>query len=514
MPAKLLAFRKTKWFPHWKLQEKVVFSSEHPTLQRLVDAFGVVRGGWPSPPPSDGLLTIDEPGASSDWRLHRKNELQILSGNAGCAASSDPYPLTVYVHVRHGSTLEAIEYWFFYYYDAWNLWSLHQTHEGDWEHITVFLRRKAHNGPEAALPVGVQYAWHKDSSTIAWPETERCSDPCTLPTSPAPAPPSQEHPLVFVGLGSHASYPFQDTWFPSTIAMGERIEGADVATGDTVSPAARLVALGTNDRSFLPNLPISGEKRGRPGGAQLMWGERGSRVPYWSEIHGSGPLSPQQQGDNFSDPSEGTGKAQPLVSLFGGSGICTTSGRAIDAWWGSPTSMPNESLYRLGVFGSSEVLTSGADGRDHYLTSYDTNTVPNMTNDTADKHLACATPRGARTVRLTQLLLSLHAKPADLAARNAWAWQVHFPSRAEEAGAPPATAVAPVTLLYCYDGKWWRAVFKGVPRNAQDAVLQGTPAQPSLGIDQNGDGVVEAGHVQSPVSRDQVRRVSFLTHSC
>lgn len=311
MPAKLLAFRKTKWFPHWKLQEKVVFSSEHPTLQRLVDAFGVVRGGWPSPPPSDGLLTIDEPGASSDWRLHRKNELQILSGNAGCAASSDPYPLTVYVHVRHGSTLEAIEYWFFYYYDAWNLWSLHQTHEGDWEHITVFLRRKAHNGPEAALPVGVQYAWHKDSSTIAWPETERCSDPCTLPTSPAPAPPSQEHPLVFVGLGSHASYPFQDTWFPSTIAMGERIEGADVATGDTVSPAARLVALGTNDRSFLPNLPISGEKRGRPGGAQLMWGERGSRVPYWSEIHGSGPLSPQQQGDISQTPRKGRGRHSP-----------------------------------------------------------------------------------------------------------------------------------------------------------------------------------------------------------
>jgi hypothetical protein len=521
-PAKLRVFRRPRhlW---WRQAREIPFLTEHPTLQDLVEALDTVRKSWP-PPPFDGLLTIDEPGKSTDRSLHRENEQRILSGRVDCAspssrearleqpASSPPYPRTVYVHIAHGPALDALEYWFFYYYDAWRLpGGLYQIHEGDWEHVTVLLARQAHNGPDADRPVGVQYAWHKDSSTLAWPEVERCSDPCALPSGPAPAPPNDEHPVVFVGLGSHASYPFRDTWFPSMILMAHT-EGADVATGRSVSPAARLVALGADDPAFVPDLPVKDE--GRQHVAQFMWGERGSRLPYVDEIHGSGPLSPQKQGDKFADPSKTTAGAEPLVSLFGGSGICTTSGRAIAAWWGGPAALdPNASLYRLGAFESSEVITSGATGGDHYLTSYDMKP-KRMSVDDANKRLACATPPEAQTLRLTQLLLSLHDKPDDLATGDAWAWQVHFPRRDEPVGAPPATAVAPVTLLYCYRHEWLRAVFNGVPRDAQDAVLQGTPAQPALGIDANGDGVVDAGGIQSPLSLARVRRLPVLNHSC
>ena len=289
-------------------------------------------------------------------------------------------------------------------------------------------------------------------------------------------------------------------------------EGADVATGRIVSPAARLVALGADDPAFVPDLPVKDE--GRQHVAQFMWGERGSRVPGVDEIRGSGPLSPQKQGDKFAAPSTTTAGAEPLVSLFGGSGICTTSGRAIAAWWGGPAATnPNLSLFRLGAFGGSEVITSGVTGGDHYLTSYDMKP-KRMSVDDENTRLACAMPPGAQTLRLTQLLLSLHDKPDDLATGDVWAWHVHFPRRDEPAGAPPATAVAPVTLLYCYRHEWLRAVFTGVPLNAQDAVLQGTPGQPALGIDANGDGVVDAGGIQSPLSLAWVRRLPVLNHSC
>jgi hypothetical protein len=450
--------------------------------------------------------------------------MRILSSNSvSCASPSSEsvaiekrapssfYPLTVYVHVQRAPTgPEAIEYWFFYYYDAWRLrllsTGLYQTHEGDWEHVTVFVQQRVGQPPAAALPVGIQYAWHDKSSTLAWAETERCLDPCTLPSGPGPVPVGAEHPLVFVGLGSHASYPFRDAWFPWKIILNRHIGETDSATGGEVSPPPRLVALRADDPAFLPGLPVRAK---RPGGASLRWGKRGSRVPKVADIHASGPLSPQQQSDPFWKPFQTAGEAQPLVSLFGGGGICTTSGRAIEAWWGGPFSDANTSIFRLGTFGSSELLTSGAAGRDHYLTSYDTKTAPIISLEKADQRLACALPGEAEDVRLTQLLLSLHDTPDSLAAGDAWAWQVHFPRRDEPEGAPQPTAIAPVTLIYRYRGTWWRAVFKGVPRDAQDAVLQGTPDQPSLGIDWNGDGVINDSDIQLPVSRDPVKRYGY-----
>ena len=76
----------------------------------------------------------------------------------------------------------ALQYWFCYYFDDWA-----NIHEGDWESITLFLRRQ--NG--AWLPLGATYSAHENGARRHWEDVERLED---------------THPVVYVASGSHASY--------------------------------------------------------------------------------------------------------------------------------------------------------------------------------------------------------------------------------------------------------------------------------------------------------------------
>jgi len=78
-----------------------------------------------------------------------------------------------------------LQYWFFYIYNDWK-----NKHEGDWEHITIKL--KDNQEPEA-----VMYSRHYEVEAVKWEKVEK----------------SEGHPVVYVGLGSHASYPFKDHTF-------------------------------------------------------------------------------------------------------------------------------------------------------------------------------------------------------------------------------------------------------------------------------------------------------------
>lgn len=86
----------------------------------------------------------------------------------------------------------AINYYFHYPRSNWKEYDGRNTHEGDWEGITVFLS----NGK----PVRVAYAQHVSVSnlsdyggqTLDWEYVER----------------EGNRPKVYVGLGGHASYPF------------------------------------------------------------------------------------------------------------------------------------------------------------------------------------------------------------------------------------------------------------------------------------------------------------------
>jgi hypothetical protein len=112
------------------------------------------------------------------------------------------------VHWRNwqGSRFCVLQYWFLY---AWSDWKLHgglNLHEGDWEMIVVFLRRSARNSLD---PYAVAYSHHHNLPSgpyvVRWDNYKKVNHhglrQCTGPARLG------DHPLVFVGCGSHASYP-------------------------------------------------------------------------------------------------------------------------------------------------------------------------------------------------------------------------------------------------------------------------------------------------------------------
>ncbi|MHA2313280.1 MAG: CARDB domain-containing protein, partial [Candidatus Thorarchaeota archaeon] len=88
---------------------------------------------------------------------------------------SSIYGLKIYAHVfTTYKDFIVVQYWFCYLANFW----LNQ-HEGDWEMIQIVLPSKGTSDVEDLIPWGVAYSWlTKDSGT---------------------------HPVVYVGLGSHAS---------------------------------------------------------------------------------------------------------------------------------------------------------------------------------------------------------------------------------------------------------------------------------------------------------------------
>jgi VPS62-like protein len=90
---------------------------------------------------------------------------------------AQPRPTVYWRIARQLSTGRmAIEYWFFYLYNDFA-----DRHEGDWEHLTVFVANGA--------PLGVAYSQHQGSTWSAWPATL-----------------TSDHPVVYVAAGSHANY--------------------------------------------------------------------------------------------------------------------------------------------------------------------------------------------------------------------------------------------------------------------------------------------------------------------
>jgi hypothetical protein len=76
----------------------------------------------------------------------------------------------------------ALQYWFCYYFDDW-----YNVHEGDWEGITLFLKRAGTDWQ----PVGATYFAHENGSRRHWEDVQVADG---------------THPLVFAASGSHASY--------------------------------------------------------------------------------------------------------------------------------------------------------------------------------------------------------------------------------------------------------------------------------------------------------------------
>ena len=118
-----------------------------------------------------------------------------------------------------------LHYWLFYAFDDWHsahkrLW---QTHEGDWESITVGI------GSDG-VPQFAAYSEHCSGSVRPWKSV-------TLRGG--------THPVAYVALGSHAN------WFTSAAAntnFGECIKGGPHGSGRDEGSAARQARAGEDRR--------------------------------------------------------------------------------------------------------------------------------------------------------------------------------------------------------------------------------------------------------------------------
>jgi hypothetical protein len=139
----------------------------------------------------DGTFTPAGPGEAPTRLDVRGCTAETGPSGADCYLPLAAGPPTVYgaVHRRPGRIV--VQYWLF---SPFNLWSpvvppasdAWQAHEGDWEHVAVVL-------DGAGRPLQVGFAQHCRGVRIPWGRVRTLR--------------GTARPLVYVGLGSHASYP-------------------------------------------------------------------------------------------------------------------------------------------------------------------------------------------------------------------------------------------------------------------------------------------------------------------
>jgi hypothetical protein len=110
----------------------------------------------------------------------------------GMAAQSTGHPY--YARVVRTATWTALQYWFFYAFNDWRSgFNGANDHEADWEQMLVYLDTDDHG---RAVPVWAAYAqhdYHGRDLRRRWDDVEQLDR-------------VGDHPVVYAGAGSHASY--------------------------------------------------------------------------------------------------------------------------------------------------------------------------------------------------------------------------------------------------------------------------------------------------------------------
>jgi len=133
------------------------------------------------------------------------------------------YANRVYGHVADEAGDQWLQYWFFYFYNDYNLIGSFLgagLHEGDWEMIQVRLRGGA---PDLAV-----YCQHKGATSRDWRQVDRL--------------PGTSRPIVYVARGSHASY-----FEPGTHWTGHWFDHAD---GKRRSPELTVETVDDHDAAW------------------------------------------------------------------------------------------------------------------------------------------------------------------------------------------------------------------------------------------------------------------------
>ncbi len=105
--------------------------------------------------------------------------------------SAKPGYAYYYRQMKQGDYL-SLQYWFFYSYNDWGSgFAGMNDHEGDWEGMMLFFKLK--NGRPQEPPAFITYADHESRQTKRWKHPDFTF--------------IGNHPVGYVGAGSHATYP-------------------------------------------------------------------------------------------------------------------------------------------------------------------------------------------------------------------------------------------------------------------------------------------------------------------
>lgn len=181
----------------------------------------------------------------------------------------------------------AIQYWFCYYYDDWA-----NQHEGDWEGICIFL----HGDGRDYSPAGASYYAHETGLRRRWQDIERTA--------------MDDHPLVYVAAGSHASYfQYVDPGYLTTIQnyilpiVGLKINIGLKSSHLDVVPDCQHFAPVKPNVELLPD-PVGPDDENAPVWKNAGWlaypGKWGVNV-LWRLGFG-GPRGPRQKGLKWYNP--------------------------------------------------------------------------------------------------------------------------------------------------------------------------------------------------------------------
>jgi Tol biopolymer transport system component len=149
--------------------------------------------------------------STDDW-IDERNDHYVEDARALSGAG---YGDQIYGRaVRDGSGKLWLQYWFFYYYNSFNVLGV-GVHEGDWEMVQVRLDSQNH-------PDQVVYAEHSGASRCGAGEFQTTASGA---------------PIVYAGLGSHASYPRAGIYDIPNVPDDDHADGV----GGSVVPAVAVV---------------------------------------------------------------------------------------------------------------------------------------------------------------------------------------------------------------------------------------------------------------------------------